>query len=152
MATSSARTSACHLRQPGTAQEQCLPARMDDGLQPPQQRDGSVHQANDFWRGNAAQGNETRGRKEITCRCNHPTLLQLHHMCLVSVVPRPDRHLSAGSGGGAVSACHRADLATHELQRPLPANIECLEMARMRSALHSGDGGTGVDRKSFNRN
>jgi hypothetical protein len=59
------------------------------------------------------------------------------------------RHLSAGSGGGAVSACHRADLGTHELQRPLPANIECLEMARMRSALHSGDG---VGRKSFNTN
>jgi hypothetical protein len=35
MATGSARSSACHLRQPRTAQERCVPARMEDGLQPP---------------------------------------------------------------------------------------------------------------------
>jgi hypothetical protein len=35
MATGLARSSACHLRQPRTAQERCVPARMDDGLQPP---------------------------------------------------------------------------------------------------------------------
>jgi hypothetical protein len=33
---------------------------MDDGLQAPQQWDRSTHQARDFRRGDAAQGNETR--------------------------------------------------------------------------------------------